>query len=452
MRSYVSVSLKLAAGMSVVIALVTSIFCADILRIMRTPENIFEGAYAYLLVTFIGVPFTFFYNLLSSIIRALGDSKTPFWFLLFAAVLNIILDLFCILVLGWGVAGAAIATVFSQGLSAVLCYIYMYRKFEILQGTPKERRFQSKLAKTLLYIVKRLLLAVLTVWVVITVTFFATRAVPGGPFASEKAITPAAKAALEAKYGLDKPVLEQYTTYLKDIVLHFDFGPSLKQRGRQVIDVITDGLKTSAKLGVIAAFASLICGVVLGAIAALRRNKVIDRVIMVITTAFVSMPSFIMGSLMLVAFSIKLAILPANGSTTEGLILPVITLALYPTAYITRLTRSSMLDVLGQDYIRTAKAKGVPGKRIIFGHALKNSLIPVITYFGPMLAYIVTGSLVVEQIFAVPGIGRAFVNSIINRDYPLIMGTTIVLAALIVIMNLVGDILYKVVDPRINLE
>ena len=281
-------------------------------------------------------------------------------------------------------------------------------------------------SKTLLYIVKRLLLAVLTVWVVITVTFFATRAVPGGPFASEKAITPAAKAALEAKYGLDKPVLEQYTTYLKDIVLHFDFGPSLKQRGRQVIDVITDGLKTSA--------------------------KVIDRVIMVITTAFVSMPSFIMGSLMLVAFSIKLAILPANGSTTEGLILPVITLALYPTAYITRLTRSSMLDVLGQDYIRTAKAKGVPGKRIIFGHALKNSLIPVITYFGPMLAYIVTGSLVVEQIFAVPGIGRAFVNSIINRDYPLIMGTTIVLAALIVIMNLVGDILYKVVDPRINLE
>ena len=152
MRSYVAVSLKLAAGMSVVIALLTSILCEDILRIMRTPENIFEGAYAYLLVTFIGVPCTFFYNLLSSIIRALGDSKTPFWFLLFAAVLNIILDLFCILVLGWGVAGAAIATVFSQGLSAVLCYIYMYRKFEILQGTPKERRFQSKLAKTLLYI------------------------------------------------------------------------------------------------------------------------------------------------------------------------------------------------------------------------------------------------------------------------------------------------------------
>ena len=152
MRSYVAVSLKLAAGMSVVIALLTCILCEDILRIMRTPENIFEGAYAYLLVTFIGVPFTFFYNLLSSIIRALGDSKTPFWFLLLSTVLNIVLDLFCILVLGWGVAGAAIATVISQGLSAVLCYIYMYRKFDILQSTPKERRFQSKLAKTLLYI------------------------------------------------------------------------------------------------------------------------------------------------------------------------------------------------------------------------------------------------------------------------------------------------------------
>lgn len=190
----------------------------------------------------------------------------------------------------------------------------------------------------------------------------------------------------------------------------------------------------------------------LGAIAALQRNKFVDKVIMVITTAFVSMPSFIMGSLLLVLFAVKLAVLPANGSTAQGLILPVITLALYPMAYITRLTRSSMLDVLGQDYIRTAKAKGVSGGKIIFGHALKNSLIPVITYFGPMLAYIVTGSLVVEQIFAVPGIGRAFVSSITNRDYPLIMGTTIVLACLIVVMNLVSDILYKVVDPRINLE
>ena len=195
-----------------------------------------------------------------------------------------------------------------------------------------------------------------------------------------------------------------------------------------------------------------IIGMVLGAFAALRRNKLIDRIIMVITTAFVSMPSFIVGTLLLVLFAMVLHWLPANGSTGRGLILPIVTLALYPMAYITRLTRSSMLDVLGQDYIRTAKAKGVTGLRIIFGHALKNALIPVITYFGPMLAYIVTGSLVVEQIFAVPGIGRAFVQSIINRDYTLIMGTTIVLASLIVIMNLVSDIMYKIVDPRINLE
>ena len=306
--------------------------------------------------------------------------------------------------------------------------------------------------KTMRYILKRLLLAILTVWVVITVTFFVMRAVPGGPFMSEKAITPAAQAALEAKYGLDKPLLTQYGTYLKDIVTKFDFGPSLKQRGQSVITIISRGLKVSLRLGVIAAFSALLVGVILGSIAALRRNKTVDRVIMVITTAFVSMPSFIMGTLLLVLFSIKWMILPANGSTAAGLVLPVVTLALYPMAYITRLTRSSMLDVLGQDYIRTARAKGVSGGRIIFGHALKNSLIPVITYFGPMLAYIVTGSLVVEKIFAVPGIGRAFVNSITNRDYPLIMGTTIVLATLIVVMNLVSDILYKVVDPRITLE
>ena len=307
-------------------------------------------------------------------------------------------------------------------------------------------------SKMLVYLLKRIGLAILTVWAVITITFFVMRAVPGGPFVGEKATTPAVQAAMEAKYGLDKPLLEQYGTYLKDIVTKLDFGPSLKQRGRQVVDIISDGMKTSAKLGLIAAFGAMILGIVFGAVAALRRNRIIDKVIMVITTAFVSMPSFIMGSLLLIVFSVKLGWLPANGSTTTGLILPIVTLGLYPMAYITRLTRSSMLDVLGQDYIRTARAKGVPGFRIIFGHALKNSLIPVITYAGPMIAYIVTGSLVVEQIFAVPGIGRAFVNSITGRDYTLIMGTTIVLAILVIVMNLVSDILYKIVDPRIELE
>ena len=315
---------------------------------------------------------------------------------------------------------------------------------------PNQRRRELN-PKTLKYIVKRLILGAFTVWVVITLTFFIMHAVPGGPFLSEKAVSPAAQAAMEAKYGLDKPLMVQYTTYLTDVV-QFRFGPSLKQRGRMVIDIMSDGLRVSMKLGLVAAFFALVIGVLLGATAALKRNTLADRIIMIITTAFVSMPSFIMGSLLLVAFAIKIHLFPANGASAGGLVLPIITLMLYPMSYITRLTRSSMLDVLGQDYIRTAKAKGVTGWRIIFGHALKNALIPVITYFGPMLAYIVTGSLVVEQIFAVPGIGRAFVQSIINRDYTLIMGTTIVLASLIVIMNLVSDIMYKIVDPRINLE
>jgi len=306
-------------------------------------------------------------------------------------------------------------------------------------------------AETLSYILKRLVLAIGTVFVVITVTFFVMHAVPGGPFLGEKALTQGALEALEKKYGMDKPLFTQYLTYLKDAV-RLDFGPSLKQRGREVMDLIREGLRVSARLGLTAAAVATVTGVVLGAFAALRRNRLADKLIMVITTAFVSMPSFIMGTLLLLLFAVKWMLVPANGAMAGGQLLPVVTLALYPTAYITRLTRSSMLDVLGQDYIRTAKAKGVSTPRIIFGHALKNALAPVITYLGPMIAYIVTGSLVVEKIFAVPGIGRAFVSSITDRDYPVIMGTTIVLSVLIVAMNLLSDILYKVVDPRIRLE
>ena len=306
--------------------------------------------------------------------------------------------------------------------------------------------------KTLLYIIKRLLLAALTVLIVISITFFVAHAAPGDPFASEKGKTAEQIEALKEKHGMTGTLFEQYTTYLGNVVLRFDFGYSIKHEGFKVMDLITDGMETSLKIGLIAAGCALVSGVLLGSVAALRRNKLLDKIIMVITTAFVSMPSFIMGTILLYVFSQKLGLFPANAALKGGLVLPIITLALYPAAYTTRLTRSSMLDVLGQDYIRTAKAKGVSGAKVIFGHALKNSLLPVITYMGPMIAYIVTGSLVVEQIFAVPGIGRSFVNSITNRDYPLIMGTTIVLAVLIVIMNLVSDILYKVVDPRITLE
>lgn len=307
-------------------------------------------------------------------------------------------------------------------------------------------------SKTLLYILKRVGLALLTVWIVITITFFVMHAVPGNPFLKEKALSEEAIAALNAKYGLDKPLIVQYFTYLKNIVTKFDFGESLEKEGRDVLRIIMDGMKTSIKLGLSAAGLALVCGIVLGSVAALRRNKLIDRVIMVITTAFVSMPSFIMGTFMLLLFTITWHIFPANGTTAAGLVLPTVALSLSPMANITRLTRSSMLDVLGQDYIRTARAKGVSSTKIVFVHALKNALIPVITYCGPMIAYIVTGSLVIEKIFAVPGIGRPFINCITARDYPLIMGTTIVLSILIVAMNLISDILYKVVDPRINLE
>ncbi len=270
----------------------------------------------------------------------------------------------------------------------------------------------SKLA---FYIVKRIVLAVFTVFLVITITFFAMKAIPGGPFLSEKAPSPAVTAQLEAKYGLDKPIMEQYTTYLKD-VLHFDFGPSIKNRGRTVTDLMMEGFATSGKLGIIAAVLAIVCGLVLGATASVFHDKFIDKLIMVLSTACVATPSFVVGTLLLLILCIWIPIFPSNGSTSAGLILPVVALSLSPMSYITRLTRSSMLDVLGQDYIRTARAKGVSPAKVLFKHSLKNAVTPVITYVGPMVAYILTGSLVVEQIFAVPGIGKYFFSSIINRD------------------------------------
>ncbi|MBQ6893347.1 MAG: ABC transporter permease [Clostridia bacterium] len=306
----------------------------------------------------------------------------------------------------------------------------------------------SKLA---LYIVKRVLLAIFTVFLIITITFFVTRAIPGGPFLSEKSPSPEVMAAMEAKYGLDKPLFEQYITYLKDL-LHLDFGPSIKMRGRNVMDLILDGFSVSAKNGLAAACIAIIIGLTLGAIAAVFHNKWIDKLIMVLSTAFVAMPSFVIATILLLIFCINFKVFPANGSMEGGLVLPIISLALYPMSYITRLTRSSMLDVLGQDYIRTARAKGVSGAKVLFKHSLKNAVTPVITYVGPMIAFILTGSLVVEKIFAVPGLGEYFYSSIINRDYPMVMGTTIFLATLMVTMTLISDICYKVFDPRVDLS
>lgn len=300
------------------------------------------------------------------------------------------------------------------------------------------------------YIVKRVLLALFTVFLVITITFFVMRAIPGGPFLSEKSPSPEVMAALEAKYGLDKPLMEQYVTYLKDL-LHGDFGPSIKNRGRQVMDLILEGFAISAKNGLIAACVAIVIGLTLGAIAAVFHNKWIDKLIMVLTSALVAMPSFVIATILLLLFCITWPIFPANGNMDGGLVLPIISLALYPMSYITRLTRSSMLDVMGQDYIRTARAKGVSNIKVIFKHALKNAVTPVITYVGPMIAFILTGSLVVEKVFAVPGLGDYFFSSITNRDYPMVMGTTIFLATLMVIMTLISDICYKIFDPRVDL-
>jgi len=304
----------------------------------------------------------------------------------------------------------------------------------------------SKLA---LYIIKRLALSVVTIFLIITITFFVMHSIPGGPFLKEKSPSAAVTKALEEKYGLDKPLSEQYLTYLKG-VLKFDFGPSIKQRGRDVTTVIKKGFEVSAKLGGAAALIAISLGLILGSMAAVFHNKLVDKIIMFISTAMVAMPSFIVATLLLLVLCVMLRIFPANGNEPGGLILPIVSLSLYPMSYITRLTRSSMLDVLGQDYIRTARAKGVKPSKVLFKHALRNAVTPVITYAGPMIAYIVTGSLVVEKIFAVPGLGKEFVSSIINRDYTMIMGTTIFLAALIIIMMLISDILYKVFDPRIQ--
>ena len=302
------------------------------------------------------------------------------------------------------------------------------------------------------YIVKRILLAIVTIWAVATLTFFLMNMVPGGPFLSAKAISPQATAALEAKYGLDKPMGQRYLTYMAD-ALHGDFGDSLKQRGRTVMDIIKMKFPVSAKVGGVSVLVSLLLGIPLGCLAALKRGKTLDSIISVVATCGIAVPSFVICTVLMYFFGVKLKLLPTMGLTSlKHYVMPVMALSFYPTAYIMRLMRSSMLDVLGQDYMRTAKAKGVHGFKILFKHALRNAILPVITYVGPMLAYTVTGSFVVEKIFTIPGLGGEFIGAIQGRDYTLIMGTTIFLATLIIIMNVVVDICYKIVDPRIKLK
>lgn len=302
------------------------------------------------------------------------------------------------------------------------------------------------------YIVKRMILAALTVFLVATITFFLMNLVPGGPFVSEKSISAQAQTALKEKFGLDKPLIVQYKNYMLNAI-QGDFGLSLKQRGRNVADIIATKFPVSARTGGISVIVALLFGIPLGSVAAMNRGKWVDNLIIVIATGGIAVPSFVLCTVGMYVFGVNLGWLPTFGLTTPlHYVLPVFALSFYPTAYIARLMRSSMLDVIGQDYIRTARAKGVSQFLSLFKHALRNAILPVVTYVGPMLAYTLTGSFIVEKIFVIPGLGGQFVSSIMNRDYTVIMGTTIFLATLVIVMNTVVDIVYKLIDPRIQLK
>ncbi|MCH3909595.1 MAG: ABC transporter permease [Bacilli bacterium] len=296
-------------------------------------------------------------------------------------------------------------------------------------------------------------MAFVTIFVVVSFTFWFMQLIPGGPFTSERSVSATTLAALKAKYGLDKPLFVQWLIYIGK-AFTFDFGLSMKKTGQYVMDIILDGMKYSFPSGLIATVLAILFGTLFGSLAAIKRGTWVDRVIMVLSTASVAFPSFVLATLLLYAFALQLGWFPTDYVTggLSAFILPVITLSMYPTAYITRLSRSATLDSLGSDYIITARAKGASKSRVLFGHVMKNSLAPTITYAGPMFASIITGSLVIEQIFQVPGIGKDFILSISNRDYSLVMGTTVVLTDLIVVMTLVSDLLYKVVNPRVELE
>ncbi|NCB41531.1 MAG: ABC transporter permease [Clostridia bacterium] len=302
------------------------------------------------------------------------------------------------------------------------------------------------------FIAKRVAQALVVVLLITCVTFLLMNLVPGGPFLSEKSPSPQVLAAMEAKYGLDQPVLVQLKNYILRLS-EGDLGVSIKmQKNRPVTTIIMEMFPVSAKIGVIALTIALVFGVTMGCLAAYTRGEIIDSALRIVMTLGVSMPSFVIATVLMILFGSVWKILPTMGLTGwTSYILPCFTLSFNPMCHIGRLARSSMLDVINQDYIRTAKAKGVRPFSIVFKHALRNAFIPVLTYLGPLTAGILTGGFVVETVFNIPGLGRYFIQSIMNRDYPIIMGTTIFLAAFIVFMTLVVDILYRVVDPRIDL-
>lgn len=301
------------------------------------------------------------------------------------------------------------------------------------------------------YIIKRIFNAFIVLWIVITITFFLMHAIPGGPFTAEKSLPPYVLHSIEERYKLNDPLYKQYGDYLCNLV-QGDLGPSFKYPGRSVNDIIKDGFPVSFKLGIEAILIAIIIGIPAGILAGVKKDKWQDRAVNFFTTLGVAVPSFVVAALLIYVLSTKLHLLPAamwNGWRYE--IMPALALSGMLMSFIARLTRSSMLDILSQDYIKTARAKGLSWSKVLIKHALPNSLIPVVTYLGPMTASILTGSFVIETIFAIPGLGQYFVTSIYNRDYTVILGVTIFYSVIVIVLNMVVDLLYPLLDPRIKI-
>lgn len=308
----------------------------------------------------------------------------------------------------------------------------------------------------LLYFVKRFGEALLTLFVIASLTFLMLRILPGGPFDSEKALPPEIEANIRARYGLDKPLFEQYTAYLGGLV-RGDWGESYKYIGRSVSDIISETLPVSAELGLYALVLALTIGIPLGVLAASKHNSVFDTIAMLTAISGVALPTFVVGPLLVMVFSFGIpfgflhgTLPPALWDGWQYMILPVVTLGIRPAAILARMTRGAVLEAIKQDYVRTARAKGVAESKVLFRHVLRNSLIPVLTITGPLVAGLLSGSFIIEVIFAVPGIGKHLVQSVSNRDYPLVLGLTLLYSTLLVFANLIVDLLYSVVDPRIR--
>ncbi|WP_144480787.1 ABC transporter permease [Cytobacillus oceanisediminis] len=302
------------------------------------------------------------------------------------------------------------------------------------------------------YIIKRLGSMALTLLVIITLTFFLMHTIPGSPFNEERATSEAVQKNLESFYHLDEPLYVQYILYLKSVVT-FDFGPSIKKSSQTVNEMLGRGFPVSFELGMVTLIVAIFSGILLGIIAALRHNGIIDYLAMTIAVVGISVPNFVMATLLIQQLAVTWQILPvATWTSPKHMILPTLALATGPMAIIARLTRASMLEVLTQDYIRTAKAKGLSPVKIVFKHALKNALLPVVTILGSLAASILTGTFVIEKIFAIPGMGKYFVESINQRDYPVIMGTTIFYSTVLIVMLFLVDLAYGILDPRIKLH